>query len=185
MTFKKMILILSIAVTILIVGLLGVSYAWYSLSNSSTKFNATTANPNITVIYAQSQFISVSTGIPILEADVEQKSSKSKFTALANEELSGYNVSLGIELSQINIDDELKVDDFKIQLLENGVPIANKSGSDINGNTLILKELSSITTGNTYNYELRIWINDTGVSQNELMGKSFSGKINVSSAIKK
>ena len=88
-------------------------------------------------------------------------------------------------MTQISIDEALKNEDFKIQLLENDTPIYNGTGADINGTNLVLKQLSSINVGTTYNYELRIWINETGVSQNSMMGKSFSGKIKISNSIKK
>ena len=75
---------------------------------------------------------------------------------------------------------------IQMQLLENGTVIATKTGEDIGTNTtLTLKSMSSITVGTTYNYELRVWLNETGVSQNSLMNKKFSGRIEVSSALKK
>ncbi len=185
MEFKKLILILTIAISVIVISFMGVSYAWYSLSNSSTSFNTTTANTDITILYAQSEYVSITTGIPISGADVPTKAGISRFTVNPGNNLSGYNVSISIDLTQIAIDSALKTADFKIQLLENGTPIYNGTGADITGSDLTIKQLSNINVGSTYNYELRIWINETGVSQNELMGKSFSGKIKISSTIKK
>lgn len=183
--FKKIMLILTITVSILIISLMGVSYAWYSLSNSSTSFNTTTGGQDISIVYAQSEYVNMTTGVPISESDVPTKAGISRFTVTPENNLNGYSVFMSIELSQISIAQELKTSDFKIQLLENGSSIFNCTGTDINGNSLVMKQLSNITVGTTYTYELRIWINDTGVSQNELMGKSFSGKIKISSSIKK
>lgn len=185
MEFKKLILILTIAVSAIIISLLGVSYAWYSLSNSSTKFNTTTSDLNLDILYAQSEFISLTTGIPINENDAATKAGISRFTVSPNSELSGYKVLMSVEISGINIDEELKTEDFKIQLYENGVIIYDGSGEEISGTSLVMKNLSNINVGSTYNYELRIWIKDTGLSQNQLMGKKFSGKIKISSSIKK
>lgn len=185
MEFKRLMLILTITVSAIVISLMGVSYAWYSLSNSSTNFNATTSNADLTILYAQNEFVSIKTGIPIKESDVPEKAGISRFTVTPGDNLKGYTVLISVELSQIVIDDELKTDDFKIQLLENDKPIYNGTGKDIDGSTLVMKQLSNVTIGSKYNYELRIWINDTGVSQNELMGKNFSGKIKVSSSIKK
>lgn len=183
--FKKIMLILTITVSILIISLMGVSYAWYSLSNSFTSFNTTTGDADLSIVYAQSEYVNMTTGVPISESDVPTKAGISRFTVTPENNLNGYSVFMSIELSQISIAQELKTSDFKIQLLENGSPIFNCTGADINGNSLVMKQLSNITVGTTYTYELRIWINDTGVSQNELMGKSFSGKIKISSSIKK
>lgn len=185
MEFKKLILILTIAVSAIIVSLLGVSYAWYSLSNSSTKFNTTTSELNLNILYAQSEFINLTTGIPINESDAATKAGISRFTVTPDNEMQGYKILTSVEISEIKIDNELKSEDFKIQLYENGSKIYDGTGKDISGTTLKIKELSNMNVDTTYNYEIRIWIKDTGVSQNELMGKSFSGKIKISSSIKK
>lgn len=185
MEFKKLILILTIAVSAIIISLLGVSYAWYSLSNSSTKFNTTTLDLNLNILYAQSEFINLTTGIPISESDASTKAGISRFTVTPGNELKGYKILSSVEITEINIDSELKTEDFKIQLYENGVKVYDGTGKNITGTTLTMKELSNMNVGTTYNYELRIWIKDTGVSQNQLMGKSFSGKIKISSSIKK
>lgn len=185
MEFKKLILILVITISIIVISLMGVSYAWYSLSNSSTSFNTTTANTDLTILYAQSEYVNVVTGVPITEEDASSKAGISRFTVTPGNNLNGYTVYMSIELSQITIDDELKTEDFKIQLLENGISIYNGTGKDITGTTLSMKQLAKVNIGTTYNYELRIWLNETGVSQNELMGKNFSGKIKISSSIKK
>ena len=185
MEFKKLILILTVAVSVIIMSLMGVSYAWYSLSNSSTSFNTTTANTDLTILYAQSEYVNITTGIPITDEDVPTKAGISRFTVSPGNNLNGYTVLTSVELTQIAIDEELKTADFKIQLLENDIPIYNGTGENISGTNLVMKQLSGVNVGSVYNYELRIWINETGVEQNELMGKSFTAKIKVSSSIKK
>lgn len=186
MSFKKMMIIISITFSLIIVCLLGSSYAYYSLSNAATEFSATTNNNDISIIYAQSSFVNVETGIPITAAEAPTKAGKSNFTALPGANLTGYNVNIEISLTEIVIDPNLRNADFKVQLLENGTMIRSISGSDIGTNTsYILKPMSRINVGTTYNYELRVWINDNNTSQNPMMGKSFQGRIQISSAIKK
>ena len=185
MNLKKLLIVLTIVISVLVISLMGISYAWYSLSNSSTSFNTTTGGNDISIVYSQSEYINMTTGIPISDSDVSTKAGISRFTVTPGNNLNGYSVFISIELSQISIDQELKTSDFKIQLLENGSPIFNCTGLDLIGGSLVMKQLSNITVGNTYTYELRVWINDSGVSQNELMGKHFSGKIKISSSIKK
>ena len=170
---------------IIILCLFGISYAYYSLSNASTEFNTNTLDDNIDVIYQQSQNINTIIGIPLADDDVAMADS-SKFSALAGSKLTGYQVAIQIDLVDIVLADELKISDFKIQLLENGNVITTKTGQDIGNNTSVtLKNMTSITVGTTYNYELRVWLRDTGVSQNALMNKSFSGRIEFSSAVRK
>ena len=184
MSFKKMMLIISVTMIVIILCLLGVSYAYYSLSNASTQFQTTTGE-DVSVIYEQSQYINVSTGVPLSSSEASEKASSSKFSALAGNEFSGYQVAIQISLVDIIIDSALKISDFKIQFLENGTVISNLTGADITSSTLTVKPMSRINVGTTYNYELKIWLNDTGVSQNELMGKKFSGRFEVSSSVKK
>ena len=145
MGFKQMILILTITISIIIISLMGVSYAWYSLSNSSTSFNTTTGNTELTILYAQNEYVNITTGIPILEEEVPTKAGISRFTVTPGNNLSGYDVLMSIELSQLDIDPELKTEDFKIQLLENSSPIYNGTGKDITSNTLIMKKMSKST----------------------------------------
>ena len=185
MSFKKLILILTITVSILIISLLGVSYAWYGLTEASTNFEVMTDNTDLTVVHAQSSAVLVTAGAPIAEADAPTKAGISRFTVTPGNNLTGYNVQMAIDLSQIKIDSQLKTADFKIQLYENGTLIFNGDGTDVTSDTLNLKPMTSVTIGNTYSYELRIWIKETNVSQNALMGKSFSGQIKISNMMKK
>lgn len=187
MEFKKMIVIISIALTVIMVCLFGVSYAYYSLSNASTEFNTTVANDDIYVLYAQSEYISTTTGIPIKADEVAIKASSSKFSALADStKFSGYEVALEVSLVDVFLDSALRVADFKVQLLENGSVVKTVTGADIGSNSeVVLKNLSRIEVGTTYNYEVRVWIQDSGVSQNAMMGKSFTGRIQISSSMKK
>ena len=186
MSYKKLILLLMGCMAIIILCLFGISYAYYSLSNASTEFNTKTLDDNIDVIYQQSQYINTNVGIPIADNDAALMADSSKFSALAGPSLTGYQVAIQIDLVDIVLSDELKISDFKIQLLENGNVVATKTGQDIGNNTSItLKDMTSITVGTTYNYELRVWLRDTGVSQNTLMNKSLNGRVEVSSAVRK
>lgn len=187
MEFKRMIIILSVAATIIIVCLFGVSYAYYSLSNASTFFSTSVDGEDISVVYNQSKYISVTTGIPITEGEVSTKASSSKFSALADSTtLANAEVALEVAIVDISLDTALQDSYFKIQLLENNTVVKTVTGVDIGSNSsIILKKLSKINVGTTYNYEIRVWIQESGVSQNDMMGQSFTGRISISSSIKK
>ena len=185
MNYKKIMIILIITVIVVFAGVMGFSYAWYSLSNASTDFNVTTNNTDIAVTYAQSEYVNIATGVPIEESEVADKAGKSTFSVTAEASLTGYQVAIEIALTNVEIADALKVDDFKLQLVENGQVISTVTGAEITGSTIILKEMSNIEVGVANNYELRIWLNETGVSQNELMGQTFSGLIKVSSSVRR
>ena len=187
MEFKKMIIILSIVAVAIITCLFGVSYAYYSLTNASTSFDTRVAgDADVAVVYAQSQYVNITTGIPITESQVPTKAGISKFSALAGSDLEGYEVAIEIALVDISLDTVLQSPDFKIQLLQDGSVVKTITGEDIaNNSSIILKDMSTIDVGKTYNFELRIWIQETGVSQNELMGQSFTGRVEISSSMKK
>lgn len=178
MTFKRLILVLTITVSILIMSLLGVSYAWYSIG--STEFNVSTTDvPDFSVIYAQSSYVSLKSAIPIQEEMSSKKAGISRFTITPNDK----NISVVIKLINIQIDDALKNPDFKIQLYEGNNLVFDGNGTNVVENTILLTEdIVQIPVGVTKNYELRLWILETEESQNEFMGKSFSGQLQIYSS---
>lgn len=187
MSYNRMLIILSITMITIIICLCGASYAYYVLSNASTSFSTTTTSIDlgVDVVYAQSQFINTTTGAPITAEEVATKSAKSLFTVTAGQNLAGHTVAIEILLSDIVIDNTLKDSEFKIQLLEGGNVVSTKTGADIgNNNSIMLKDSTPITVGTTYNYELRIWINDNNHIQNNMMNKHFSGRIEIATIAK-
>ena len=48
----------------------------------------------------------------------------------------------------------------------------------------MLKNMSTITVGTTYSYEVRIWINDNNQNQNNMMNKPFCGRIEIATIAK-
>jgi len=191
MEFKKLMGVLTIAVTVIVVALLAFSLAWYSFSNGQTSFETSTGSGNVSVIFAQSQYINTTTGVPISSSDVDTKADKTIFTVSSDATaLAGYTLATQISLVDINLDSALRVSDFHYQLLQtvNGTTttVASGTGVTIGSNTeLVLKSMSTVTVGATYTYELRVWLQDSGVSQNDLMQKNFSARVQVSSAAKK
>ena len=200
MKFRKLIFVLVIA-SVLVVSLMwGSSYAYYT-SSGGTNFNVTTSNldTNLTVVFNQSEYMNIKTGVPIAASDVDNYASKSVFTLLPNSNLlNGYDVLINVSLVDIKIDDALKVSDFKYKLTCNNgssnTIVGSGNGSSftsevLTSNVLPLGSLS--TTDNTfdvsksYTCTFRVWIEDSGSSQNELMNKTFSGLVKVGTAIKK
>ena len=85
---------------------------------------------------------------------------------------------------------ELKIANFKYELLQDGKTISSGSFSELNdkSTTLSLLQPTLLTQEiypKTYNYELYIWLSDDNTNQNNLMSKVFSAKVNVDSAAKK
>ena len=200
MKFKKFIFVLVITSILAVAGMWGTSYAYY-VSTNGTNFNVTTANvdTSLTVVFSQSEYMNMKTGVPISASDVDNYASKSVFTILPNNTLlNGYQVAVNISLINIKIDDALKVSDFKYKLTcSDGSTTTNLgSGTGASFTSDILKNdslsLGSVSTSantfnasKTYTCTLRVWLQDSGSSQNNLMNKSFSGLVKVGTAIKK
>ena len=200
MNFKKFIFVLVITSILVVAGMWGTSYAYY-VSTGGTNFNVTTANvdTSLTVVFNQSEYMNMKTGVPISASDVDNYASKSVFTILPNNTLlNGYQVAINISLINIKIDDALKVGDFKYKLTCSDGSTTTNLGSGtgasftsdvLKNDSLSLGSLSTSTNtfnaSKTYTCTLRVWLQDSGSSQNDLMDKSFSGLVKVGTAIKK
>lgn len=200
MKFKKFIFVLVITSILAVAGMWGTSYAYY-VSTNGTNFNVTTANvdTSLTVVFSQSEYMNMKTGVPISASDVDNYASKSVFTILPNNTLlNGYQVAINISLINIKIDDALKVSDFKYKLTCSDGSTTTNLGSGtgasftsdvLENDSLSLGSLSTsantFNASKTYTCTLRVWLQDSGSSQNNLMNKSFSGLVKVGTAIKK
>lgn len=200
MKFKKFIFVLVITSILAVAVMWGTSYAYY-VSTNGTNFNVTTANvdTSLTVVFSQSEYMNMKTGVPISASDVDNYASKSVFTILPNNTLlNGYQVAVNISLINIKIDDALKVSDFKYKLTCSDGSTTTNLGSGtgasftsdvLENDSLSLGSLSTsantFNASKTYTCTLRVWLQDSGSSQNNLMNKSFSGLVKVGTAIKK
>lgn len=195
MKFKHMLFVLTVTTSIIFACMLGSSYAYYTLSNGTT-VTATTGefDANISVVFSESEYINLKTGVPINSTDVDKYASASKFTLIPDAtKLRGYDVAVKIAISNITIDTALKISDFKYDLKCNDgsstTTIKSGTGADFTSTELEIGTLSTqnstFNVSKTYNCALRLWIQETGNNQNALMNKSFSGLIKVNSVYRK
>lgn len=195
MKFKHMLFVLTVTTSIIFACMLGSSYAYYTLSNGTT-VTATTGefDANISVVFSESEYINLKTGVPINSTDVDKYASTSKFTLIPDAtKLRGYDVAVKIAISNITIDTELKTSDFKYDLKCNDgsstTTIKSGTGADFTSTELEIGTLSTqnstFNVSKTYNCALRLWLQETGNNQNALMNKSFSGLIKVNSVYRK
>lgn len=195
MKFKHMLFVLTVATSIIFACMLGSSYAYYTLSNGTT-VTATTGefDANVSVVFSESEYINLKTGVPINSTDVDKYASASKFTLIPDAtKLRGYDVAVKIAISNITIDTALKISDFKYDLKCNDgsstTTIKSGTGADFTSTELEIGTLSTknstFNVSKTYNCALRLWLQETGSNQNALMNKSFSGLIKVNSVYRK
>lgn len=195
MKFKHMLFVLTVTTSIIFACMLGSSYAYYTLSNGTT-VTATTGefDANVSVVFSESEYINLKTGVPINSTDVDKYASASKFTLIPDAtKLQGYDVAVKIAISNITIDTELKISDFKYNLKCNDgsstTTIKSGTGADFTSTELEIGTLSTqnstFNVSKTYNCALRLWLQETGSNQNALMNKSFSGLIKVNFVYRK
>lgn len=195
MKFKHMLFVLTVTTSIIFACMLGSSYAYYTLSNGTT-VTATTGefDANVSVVFSESEYINLKTGVPINSTDVDKYDSASKFTLIPDAtKLQGYDVAVKIAISNITIDTALKTSDFKYDLKCNDgsstTTIKSGTGADFTSTELEIGTLSTqnstFNVSKTYNCALRLWLQETGSNQNALMNKSFSGLIKVNSVYRK
>lgn len=195
MKFKHMLFVLTVTTSIIFACMLGSSYAYYTLSNGTT-VTATTGefDANVSVVFSESEYINLKTGVPINSTDVDKYASASKFTLIPDAtKLQGYDVAVKIAISNITIDTALKISGFKYDLKCNDgsstTTIKSGTGADFTSTELEIGTLSTqnstFNVSKTYNCALRLWLQETGSNQNALMNKSFSGLIKVNSVYRK
>ena len=176
MKFKHMLFVLTITTSIIFACMLGSSYAYYTLSNGTT-VTATTGefDAYVSVVFSESEYINLKTGVPINSTDVDKYASASKFTLIPDAtKLRGYDVAVKIAISNITIDTALKISVFKYDLTSTELEIGTLSTQN-----------STFNVSKTYNCALRLWLQETVNNQNPLMNKSFSGLIKVNSVYRK
>ena len=169
--------------------MLGSSYAWYAYSNAESTLFGRTSEEKPTVIFAQDDSVVFRANIPILDSDRYSFANITSFNVTFGENIIDYDAVISIELYDIVIDTALVIDNFKYELLENGVSVASGSFADYQntGNLLVMpsKIIDSDVFPKTYVYDLFIWLSDDGTDQNDLMDKNFSAKVKVNNALKR
>ena len=189
MEFRKTILVLTITIVFITVIMFGVSYGWYAYSNAASNVTGSTIKETPTVIFNQTEYISSTKTMPIYDEDRYTYATKNSFNLTMNENLKGYEIGVEISLINIAIAEELKIPNYKYELLQDNVVVSSGNFSTLGtSTTLNILPMTIIEPSNypqTYNYELYIWLKEDGTNQNNLMNKGFSAKINVSSAFKR
>lgn len=189
MEFKKLIIVLSITITIMIGLMCGVSYGWYAYTNAETNIESTTLKDIPTVIFTQTDYIYSKSTTPIYDQDRYNYAYKNSFMITIGENLKEYETGIGISLKDILMSNELKIENYKYELVEDGKTVSTGNFKDIgNNNTLDIKPLTIMTPNSypqTYTYDFYLWLSEDETDQNNLMNKTFSAKINVNSAVKK
>ena len=184
-----MIILLSVTLSLMFGILLGISYGWYAYSNAQSNIKASTIKEVPTVVFSQTEYITSTQNMPIYDEDRYKYANKNSFTVTFGENLKEYETGLEIILNDINISDELKISNYKYELLQNKKIISSGDFSTIGSSSSIKLLPMTIMTPDTYPYtyvyELYIWLSEDETNQNDLMNKKDVVKKKVNRAIKK
>ena len=184
-----MIILLSVTISIMFGVLLGISYGWYAYSNAESNISANTIKEAPTIVFAQTEYITSTQNMPIYDEDRYRYANKNSFTVTLGENIKEYETGIEIALENINIEDELRITNYKYELLQNKKIISSGDFSTLGENKSIKLLPMTIMSPNsypyTYVYEFYVWLSEDERNQNNLMNKKFGAKINVTSAVKK
>lgn len=184
-----MIILLSVTVSIMFGVLLGISYGWYAYANAESNISANTLKEAPTIVFAQTEYITSTQNMPIYDEDRYRYANKNSFTVTLGENIKDYETGIEITLENINIEEDLKIENYKYELLQNKKVISSGNFSDIGETTTIkllpMTVMSPSSYPYTYVYEFYVWLSEDETNQNNLMNKKFGAKINVTSAVKK
>ena len=179
MSYKKTLGIISVFILTMFALMLSSSYAWYSFNNASTAFNASTDNESIDVIYKNNNYISTITAVPISSDEVEEKSEKNNFSININNQNLEEEIVVSISLTSIVIDNALKNNNFRYELLYNNKIVSNGNFSNVVGDNFNILKGITLNNFDDNDFELRVYLLDDGSSQNSLMSKTFKAVISV------
>lgn len=184
-----MIILLSVTISIMFGILLGVSYGWYAYANAESNIKSNTLKEAPTIVFAQTEYITSTQNMPIYDEDRYRYGNRNSFTITLGKNLQEYETGIEITLDNIKIEEDLKIENYKYELLENKKVISNGNFSNIGDTTTIKLLPMTIMTPNsypsTYVYEFYVWLSEDETNQNDLMNKKFGAKLNITSAVKK
>ncbi len=188
MNTKRDYLVMSLAILAIGFSLVGGTFAWYSYSNARGSAEGSGISEKPSVVFAQTEYINLSNIMPILDEDRYNYGEKNSFIVTVPDTLKRYEISMEINLVDINISDELMTSDFKFELLQDDIIVSSGNFNSLEGNTFVLlpNEVLNIPSyPYSYNYKLIIWLSENESDQNNLMNKELKARINVISAVKK
>ena len=197
MKFNKIIFILMIAATIIFAGMIGSSYAYYTLTDTSIDITTGNVTNGFSIVFSDNNYVNVKTGVPLNDDQVIESAKANMFSIIPNASaLNGYDAYVNVSLINVKIDDALKVSDFKYSLICNDSnsyesTIGSGDGTSLStGTDVLLGGLNtingSLNINTNYQCYFRVWIaNKADTSQNELMNKSFSALLKVNTIMRK
>lgn len=176
MSFKKLLLVITIIIVSMFALMLTTSYAWYSFEKGSTTFEAETESEDIFVSYQDGEYINTDIAVPVNSEQIDKYASKNNFNIKVTGEA---EILIGVSLIDVTIEEELKNKNFVVDLFYQGSKIDSINGEKIISGTDILFENVLLNNDASNQFEIRMYILDDGTNQNIMMNRVFSAKVRV------
>ena len=159
--------------------MLATSYAWYSYEGGSTTFDGVTKSEDLLISYQNGEYINTSIAVPVSEEQVDMYSEKNNFNIRVTGNDKNEEIKVSVKLIDVEIADELKDANFKVEMYYQGFQRASFSGTEITTGTDI--NFGSVMLDNDISnqFEIRVYILDDGTDQNDMMNRIFKGKIEI------
>ena len=167
-----------VAILLIVLVTIGATYAYFSAQASTGVQTVTTGT--LTMNFTNGQIVRATGITPIKDSEIKTKATELPFTVTNT---GNKHMKLTIKLTDITIDDALKDVDFRWGLYnadtDKGVSFGIFKYSETGKEEILLRDVILDSSSATKNYKLRIWIHDNNELQNEMQGKTFSGKVTV------
>ena len=184
---SKSLLLLVIGISLTVVAVVGVTYAWFRVTRSSDTINKIKAGSlEMTLDDTATEGIKLLNEVPrsYLQG---MKTEEYTFTLTnTGTTTNDYTIYLDDVLNftnddgnEVTITDENKLEDTKIRyiLLKDGESAASTKSKLLSNATERIIDTGKITSNQTIKYSLRMWIDSR--AENEVMGKKFNAKLRV------
>ena len=165
-----------VAVLLIVLVTIGATYAYFSAQAQTDVQTVTTGT--LTMGFTNGEIINATGITPINDSEIKTKATELPFSITNT---GNQHMNITIKLTDITIDDALKDIDFRWGLYnadtDKGVSFGIFKYSQTGGEEILLRDVILDKGSATKNYVLRIWLHDDGALQNEMQGKTFSGKV--------
>ena len=181
MSYKKLLGVILIIIAVMFTLMLTTSYAWYSFSEGSTSFNASTNNDDISVSFRKGDYIDTDIAVPIDSSQVDKYSEKNNFVIKVKDSDIENSILVTISLVDISISPSLQNENFKVDLYYQGSSVASYGGNTIGTSGATTKTLANVSLDNNIdnNFELRVYILDNDTDQSSMMNQTFQARVQV------
>ena len=184
---KKQIAIIIAGILLVMVLVVSITYAYFTARATSSEQEVTTGRVGIAYSDPQNNepYVIAENIKPLVREDaiprteeglLDQESAKAAIKTFTLTNTGSEKLFVDISLDELTLPTDLKRYDFMYALYENGKNVSNGSFEYMENGTKIMEHLV-FESGESKDYQLCIWIEETNKDQSVMMNEEFSAKI--------